>query len=471
MCAGVARASNLAAAPDEIAVAVRLLALAPPFALTRKGRSETTGARPSRPKTHRERGNPSSHLTATQGLCESAAVEPDLTTLVIISIVAVLAPILADIPRRLRIATVVVEILLGILIGPQVLDIAQVDMFVDFLADLGLAALFFLAGREVDLRRIAGAPLRLAGTGWLIGLVLGGAAAFALDAAGVISDPEIVGIALATTALGVLVPVLRDAGLTGSRFGTVVFAVGAVGELGPIIILSVFIATDNDVASAILLFAFTAVVLLTALAAVRFRPRRIARLVEETMHASGQLAVRICMLLLLALVFLAVELGQDLILGAFAAGVVLGYVTRDDPALDELWPKLDAIGYGLLIPFFFIRSGMTFDLDGLLESPQSLAELPLFLALFLFVRGLPTLLSRRYVPPGTLAPLALMAATALPLVVAITTVGVNTGRLAPETAASMVGAAMLSVLIYPALSLALLRRAEVDAGPEPAPPP
>ena len=394
-------------------------------------------------------------------------MQPDLASLVIIGAVAVLAPIIADIPRRARIATVVVEILLGIIIGPDVLDIARPDAFVDFLSNLGLASLFFLAGREIDLRRIAGAPLRLAGAGWLIGLILGVAIGFALDAAGVVSDPEIVGIALATTALGVLVPVLHDAGLSATRFGTIVLAVGAIGELGPIIILSVFLATDNDVASAILLFAFSAIAVAAALSAVRLHPRRIARLVDETMHASGQLAVRICMLLLLSLVFLAVELGQDLILGAFAAGIVLGYATRDAPGLDELWPKLDAIGYGLLIPFFFIRSGMTFDLDGLLESPQSLVELPLFLALFLVVRGLPSLLSRREVPPGTLGPLALMSASALPLVVAITDVGVQTGRLAGDTAASMVGAAMLSVLIFPAVALMLLRRSGAAGTPAP----
>ena len=143
---------------------------------------------------------------------------------------------------------------------------------------------------------------------------------------------------------------------------------------------------------------------------------------------------------------------------------MLGYATRDAPAINELWPKLDAIGYGLLIPFFFIRTGMTFDLDGLLESPSSLAELPLFLALFLVVRGLPILLAWREVPRPTLAPLALLSASALPLVVAITEVGVSTGRLASDTAASMVGAAMLSVLIFPALALVLLRRSGVEEG-------
>jgi Kef-type K+ transport system membrane component KefB len=398
-------------------------------------------------------------------------VQPDLATLVIIAAVAALAPILADIPQRARIATVVVEILLGILIGPQVLDIAQPDAFVDFLANLGLAALFFLAGKEIELGRIAGAPLRLAGAGWVIGLVLGVAIGYVLDAAGIISDPEIVGIALVTTALGVLVPILRDSRLTATAFGTMVFAVGAFGELGPIVLLSVFLATDNEALSAVLLLVFSAIAVLTALGSAWLRPRRIARLIEETMHASGQLAVRICVLLLFALVYLAVELGQDLILGAFAAGLVLGFATRDAPGLDPLWAKLDAIGYGFLIPFFFIRSGMTFDLDGLVETPGALAELPLFLALFLVVRGLPSLLCRGRVPQGTLAPLALLAASALPLVVAITDVGVRTGRLESSTAASMVGAAMLSVLIFPALALVLLRRSEAkgELVPEGAP--
>jgi Kef-type K+ transport system membrane component KefB len=395
-------------------------------------------------------------------------VEPDLATLVVIAAVAVLAPVLADIPRNARIAVVVVELLLGIIIGPDVLDLAGPDPFIDFLANLGLATLFFLAGSEIDLSRIRGAPLRLASLGWLASLVLGVVAGFALESAGVISDPELVGIALATTALGVLVPILRDAGLSRSSFGTVVMAAGTVGELGPIVLMSVFLAAgQSSLATALLLVVFTLIIVLTATVALHVRPQRLARLMEETMHASGQLAVRICMLLLVALVFLAVELEQDVILGAFAAGIVLGFLTRDQPALEPLKPKLDAIAYGLLVPIFFVRSGMTFDLDGLLESPSALAELPLFLSLLLLVRGLPAVLSRSAVPPGGVAPLGLLSASALPLVVAITSIGVETGELATDTAASLVGAAMLSVLIFPVVALGLLRRLPPDA-PEPA---
>lgn len=401
-------------------------------------------------------------------------MEPDLASLVVIAAVAVLAPILADIPRTARIAVVVIELLLGIVIGPDVLDLAGPDPFIDFLANLGLAALFFLAGSEIDLARIRGTPLRLAGAGWMASLLLGVLAGYALDAAGVISDPEIVAIALATTALGVLVPILRDAGVSRTAFGTIVMAAGTIGELGPIVLMSVFLATGQSSATtALLLVVFTVVIVLAALVAMYVRPQRLSRLMEETMHASGQLAVRVCMLLLVALVFLAVELEQDLILGAFAAGIVLGFLTRDQPALEPLKPKLDAIAYGLLVPIFFVRSGMTFDLDGLLESPSAMAELPLFLALLLLVRGLPALLSRNAVPPGGVAPLGLLSASALPLVVAITSIGVETGELAPDTAASLVGAAMLSVLIFPVIALGLMRRLPreaIEAAEVPAPP-
>ena len=391
-------------------------------------------------------------------------MEPDLASLVIITAVAVLAPILADIPRRVRIAVVVMEILLGIVIGPQVLDLAGPDPFIDFLANLGLAALFFLAGSEIDLARIRGAPMRAAGIGWVASLVLGLAAAFALDAAGIISDPELVGIALATTALSVLVPLMRDAGISGTAFGTVVFAIGTFGEMGPIILMSIFLAAgQSSLTTALLLVAFTILIVLVAVVALQVHPQRVSRLINETMHASGQLAVRLCILLLVALVFLAVELEQDLILGAFAAGIILGFVTRDQPVLESLKPKLDAIAYGLLVPIFFVRSGMTFDLDGLLESPSALAELPLFLGLLLLVRGLPAVFSRRVVPPGTVAPLGLLSAAALPLVVAITSIGVETGELASDTAASLVGAAMLSVLIFPVIALGLLRRTPEEA--------
>jgi Kef-type K+ transport system membrane component KefB len=195
-------------------------------------------------------------------------VQPDLEALVIIAALAVLAPIIADAPRRFRVAIVVVEILLGIVVGPDVLDLVGPDPFVDALASIGLAALFFLAGSEIELRVIRGRPLALAGGGWLVSLAIGAVAALALDATGVIDDPVIVAIALATTALGVLVPILRDEGLLGSPFGTMVMAAGSVGEVGPIVLVSVFLtAGKSSVTAALLLAAFAAVAISLAVAA------------------------------------------------------------------------------------------------------------------------------------------------------------------------------------------------------------
>jgi Kef-type K+ transport system membrane component KefB len=386
-------------------------------------------------------------------------VESDLAALVLIAMLAVLAPILADIPRRFRVAVVVIEIVLGILVGPDVLDLAETDPFIDGLANIGLAALFFLAGSEIELRRIRGAPLRLAGAGWLLSLAIGGVAAWLLDLGGLIDDPVIIAIALATTALGVLVPILRDEGLLGTRFGTMALAAGSVGEVGPIVLIAVFLtAGESSLTAALLLAVFAAAAIALAIAAPRVRAPMVRRLIRETMEASGQLAVRICLLLLVVLVWLAIELDLELVLGAFAAGIIYGIATDGAPGAAVLRTKLDAIAFGFLVPIFFIRSGLTFDLDGLLESPSAIAQLPIFLGLFLLARGAPAVLSARHLPPGSVLPLGLFSASTLPLVVAISESGVSAGELGRPTAAALVGAAMLSVLIFPAVALALMGR-------------
>lgn len=396
-------------------------------------------------------------------------MEADIRTLLVISAVAVLAPVIASLPRRLRVAVVVVEILLGIVVGPDVLGLAEPDAYTEFLATMGLAALFFMAGAEVDPPAIRGEPLRLAGAGWILSVGIAVALAWGLDAGGVIDDPGVVAIALATTALGVLVPVVRDAGLRGTRLGTMVLAAGAAGELGPIVLVSVFLAVgESSATEALLLAVFAVATVALAVGAPRLRSPWIGRLVQETMHASGQLAVRICLLLLVGLVFLATEMGLELTLGAFAAGVVLGMVLRDTAGTEVLRVKLDAITFGLLVPIFFIHSGLTYDLDGLLASPSALAQVPLFLALFLVVRGAPALLAARRLGRAGAVSLGLMSAATLPLVVAITQAGVREGELATDTAAALVGAAMLSVLVYPSAALALLGR-RAARGPDPEP--
>jgi Kef-type K+ transport system membrane component KefB len=392
-------------------------------------------------------------------------VEADLVSLLVIAAVAALAPILADMSGAARLPVVVIEIAFGILIGPQLLGFAEPDDLIGFFSQLGLAFLFFMAGLEIDMRIIRGRPGRLAGIGWVASLALGLAFALVLQVEGVVLSTLLVGIALATTALGTLVPVLRDAGVLGTPFGDATLAVGAAGELGPILVMSLVLTSDSGVVATILLLTFTAVALGAAWAATHVRPSRIVRVVERTMHASGQLAVRLTVVLIIGLVVLAVELGQDLVLGGFAAGLVVGLVTRG-PAAEPLRVKLEGMAFGFFVPIFFVYSGMTFDLDALLSSASAMLKLPLFLLLFLVVRGLPALLFRGQVRRDELPALALLSATALPLVVAITQIGLETGRMAADTAAALVGAGMLSVLAFPAISLLILRH----AGPGPPTP-
>jgi Kef-type K+ transport system membrane component KefB len=386
-------------------------------------------------------------------------VDPD--SLLVVLAVAALAPVVADLSPRLRVPTVVAEILLGIIVGPQVLDLASPDELIRVLSQFGLAFLFFMAAMEIDFDRVRGRPLTLAAFGWGASLVLGMVAAAPLYAAGVIGAPILVGLALTTTALGSLVPILKDAGLADGRFGVRVLANGGVGEFGPVIALSVILAIESgDPARSLLLILFAILALATAALSLRVRPKRIVRLVGTTMHASGQLALRLAILLLGGLVVLASTLGLDIVLGAFTAGLIVGLITRGerDEATEAFVVKLDGVGYGFLIPFFFIATGLEFDLDALLHSASSLILVPGFALLFVIVRGLPTwLLNRGDLPGREPLALGLMSASALPLIVAITNIAVARGTLRPLDAAALVGAGMLSLLVFPIVGGALLQ--------------
>lgn len=382
-----------------------------------------------------------------------------------VAAIAALAPVLADLSRGLRMPIVVAEIALGIIVGPEVLGLAESDDFIEALSTFGLAFLFFLAGMEIEFERIRGGPVRSGALGWLLSLGLGLAIAIALWAGGdgIIDAPILVGLALTTTALGTLMPILRDSGILDRRFGAFVVGAGAAGEFGPVVIVSIILAVEAGEAwRTTLLFVFAAIVVGATLLALRARPARVVSLIERTMGTSGQLAVRLSVLLIVALVVIASEFGLDVILGAFAAGIIVGLVIRGTDARD-FSSKLDAVGFGFLIPVFFIATGMDYDLDALLSSPSAIALVPGFALLFILVRGLPAmLLYRTQLEPRERVTLALFSASALPLLVAITEIGTETGVMRTEEAAALVGAGMLSILLFPLLALAVRRRA--DAG-------
>ncbi|HEY4993096.1 MAG TPA: cation:proton antiporter [Nakamurella sp.] len=385
----------------------------------------------------------------------------NIATLIALPLAAALAPLLsAVLARFVRIPLVVFEIVLGLLIGPSILGWVQPTDFTAKLSDLGLAMLFFLAGNEIDFARIRGRALNRSILGWLVSLVAGVAIGILLAPSA--SAGVFIGVALTSTALGTLMPVLRDAGELRTPFGTAVIAIGAVGEFGPLIAISVFLSGRRPGISTLVLLTFVVIAGVAIFFAGRGPHRRMHGLITATLHTSGQFAVRLVILILLSLVALSVALDLDMLLGAFAAGVVTklllaGASPADAEVIDG---KLEAVGFGFLVPVFFVNTGVTFDLDALVSSPTALVLLPVFLVLLLLVRGLPGLLTA---PIGAVAAdrraIVLFTATGLPIIVAVTGIGVATGELAAGTAAALVGAGMLSVLLFPLLALGQHRRA------------
>jgi Kef-type K+ transport system membrane component KefB len=379
----------------------------------------------------------------------------DPTSFLVIVVVAAVAGVLRTaLERRLIIPVVVIELVLGIVIGPQVADIAKVDQFTNFFGNLGLAMLFFFAGYEIDFERIRGRPLELACIGWLLSLALAYGIGGALAAAGVVLSLLYTGSAMATTAMGTLVPILSDSGELKTRFGTRLLAIGAIGEFGPIAIVTLFLSSDHPLSEAALLIGFVAVAVLTGLLAVRSVWRG-WRALERSLETSSQLAVRLMVVLVFGLVALAFELGLDVLLGGFVAGLITRAALRGRE-VRAFESKAAALGYGFLIPFFFITSGMKFDGSALLADPVSLLRVPLFLALFLVVRGLPVLLLyRRQMRLRDRFALGFFASTQLPMVVAITTIALAKHHMRSVTAAALVAAGILSTLIYPIVAVRL----------------
>jgi Kef-type K+ transport system membrane component KefB len=334
------------------------------------------------------------------------------------------------------------------------------------LANFGLAFLFFLAGFEIDFPAIRGRPIALAAIGWLMSLVVCLGVGFGLQLCGMVDSGLIVGAALATTALGTLMPILRDARELSTRFGAYAVASGAVGEFGPIVLTALVLSSGEREprGTLVLMFVFTAITILGALVALKYRPPRLIGIIQEKMETSAQLPVRLAILVLASLVILARNFGLDAILGALAAGVLVALASAGELG-KTLRHKLDGIGFGFFVPIFFVTTGLRYDLHALITSSLALLQLPMFLTLFLVVRGLPALLiARRDLDIRSQVALGLLSATELPLVIAIAEIGVKSGEIMPETAASLVGAGMASVLLFPIGALTLRRMAAAQPG-------
>ncbi len=365
-----------------------------------------------------------------------------------------LAPIVAELLRRwVPVPEVVVQLAFGIVLGPAVLGLAHPNDVVNALSDFGLTFLMFLAGTELDLARLREGQIRL-GDRRVVPLARPGRPVRGfLVATGFVLNRVVTALCLTTTALTTLLPILRDAGVIGKPFGRLFLSVGAVGEFGPIVAVALFLTTKNSIVAFALLVVFVAAATSAALLAARVHPPRWVELLRSDMHDSAQLPVGVSVLLVVLLVHLTIQLGLDVLLGAFAAGIVVRLVIAEEDRAPMLG-KLEAIGFGFLIPILFIVSGISLDFEALEHNSSALLRIPFFLVMFLVVRGLPAmLLYRRALTPREQRALAFFSATGLPLIVVITTIGVDEGKMPAINAASLVAAGMLSVLVYPLLGL------------------
>jgi Kef-type K+ transport system membrane component KefB len=354
------------------------------------------------------------------------------------------------------------------------------DAAIGVLSLVGLATLLFLAGMELDLRRLQGRALGLASGGFALSFALALPASFALGGAGAVDSPLLVAVILSATALGVVVPLLKDLGEAPSPFGQLVIASASVADFGTIVLLSLLFSREaTGVAPRAALFGIFALLVVTvglALAGAG-RVRALSSALDRLKDTTSQIKVRGAFLLLVGFAVLAERLGLETILGAFAAGALLRLLDHRDATATapNLRPKLEAVGYGVFVPAFFVSSGIGLDLDALFAGPGAVLSVPLFLAALLLVRGLPALLYLPLFGGRRALAAALLQATSLSFVVAATQIGRELGLLSGATAAALVAAGLLSVLLFPLAAAALLPLARTEgrtrpsAGPEPAP--
>ena len=385
-----------------------------------------------------------------------------LTNLVVVAAIAFTAPLLLGLAPSLRVPAVVVEILAGIAVGPSGLGWVEIDEPVEILSLIGLSFLLFSAGLEIDVHRLRGRTLRLASISFAASFVIAVAAGLALDAGGLVSSPLLVAIILVSTSLGIVVPVLKDSGEVSTPFGQLIVASSSIADFGAVILLTLFFSGESGTSTStklVLLGGFVLVAASLAFAISRAeRSSRLSAVLLRLQDTTAQIRVRGAFLLLVGFAALAESLGLETILGAFAAGAILAALDRDEAMTHpEFRLKLEAVGFGVFIPAFFVASGLRFDLGALFSSAETVAYVPAFLAALLAARGLPALVFRAELGARRTAAAALLQATSLPFIVAASMIGLDLGLITEASAAALIAAGLLSVVVFPAAALALLR--------------
>jgi Kef-type K+ transport system membrane component KefB len=401
---------------------------------------------------------------------EERMEDPAFSGLLLVVVAAFAAPFVLGLFPRVRLPAVVLEIVAGIVIGPSVLGWVQIDATIQVLATIGLVFLLFLAGLEIEFEHLRGAVLRVAGLGWLLSVAIAIVAGLGLRAGGFVQTPLLVAVILSATSLGVIIPVLKDAGEIESPFGQLVVAAGSIADFGAIILLSVLFAGEGGTGATLVLIGSLFALAVVVFVAVRGAERslRIRDDLLRLQDTTAQIRVRGAIVLLIAFAAIAEQLGLEVILGAFAAGAVLTLLDRDEVMTHPLFRrKLEAIGFGVFIPVFFVTSGLRFDLDALLDDPANLAMVPVFLLALAVVRGLPALLYRGLLDSNRVLVAGLFQATSLPFIVAGTAIGRPLGLIGDAESAELIGAGLLSVLAFPLIGSVLLRSGGGPRRPRP----
>ncbi|MER7814650.1 cation:proton antiporter [Streptomyces sp. NPDC096153] len=389
--------------------------------------------------------------------------------LVIVLAVAAGVPFLLALMPRVPLPGPVLEIVAGIVLGPAVLGVVQADSTVKALSIIGLSFLLFLAGLEIDTKHLQGPAGKLVGVGLLGSLALAAAVGWLLHTVGLVESPLLIGTVLVATSLGLLVPILKDAGAVDRPVGLLTIGGASAADICAVLLLSLFFSehASSPAARLLLLVGLACLAVLVVVVAVGAgRSMAVSRTVVTMADTSAQLRIRLTMVLIVGLSAIALHLGFEAILGAFVAGVVLRLV---DPDADRTHPqfhvKLEGLGYGFLVPVFFVTSGIQFDLGALFADAGTVLRVPIFLAALLLVRGLPALVYRRAgLSRAEVVAGGLLQATSLPFIVAATTIGLMLDAIRPANAAALVAAGLLSVVLFPPLALSLLNRSRDAAG-------
>jgi Kef-type K+ transport system membrane component KefB len=395
------------------------------------------------------------------------------TNLAIVAAAAFGAPLALGLLPALRLPAVVLEIVLGIVLGPAVLGWVEVDEPVRVMSLLGLAFLLLLAGLEVEFDQLRGRLLRVASVGFVASFGVALAAALLLDTSGVTGAPLLIAIMLAATSLGVVIPVLKDSGEAATPFGQLVIAGASIADIATIVLLSLFFSGESSGigSKVVLLGGFAALVAAIGVAVTGVEhSMRISDALVRLQDTTAQIRVRGAFVLLAGFVVLADKLGLEAILGAFMAGAVLKLVDRDQVMTHpQFHRKLEAVGFGVFVPFFFVTSGLKFDLHALFASGSTLARVPIFLVALLAARGLPAVLYRRLVGTRRSIAAGLLQATSLGFFVVAGEIGMELGLISRATGAALIAAGLLSVLVFPLAALVLLRAGgEPQASPSPS---